>query len=305
MPSNPPTAEMGRIHEDYIAAVLRGRRTRASGSQWFDQGDVRNNHDEPFAFCADGKSTKGKSITVTLAMIAKVREQAQGERPALPLRWYGNDNLDQVLEDWFLVTGPDMEELLDAARAWAAVQASLGVAAPEDLVGRLSLQGEERENMTAAVTQDANVVPDKDRRIAELTSALSEAHGTLIAAGQRIAAQDLEIQGLRAQAASPAFPPGMLRPPRLPWTVVRLFSDEEKAHRSARREPDGAGEATEYAADGTMRERLVKVVRVERSPGNRPKLIADAVQARYADAYAADGTLLARVCHDDPAIEVG
>jgi hypothetical protein len=115
MPANPTTQRMGELHEIHLAEINHGTKTKSSGNQWHDQGDGRNTHDEPFAFCWDGKSTRGKQIAVTLDMIAKIREQAQGERPQIGLRWYGNDALDIVLEDWIAVTDADFEEMKLAA----------------------------------------------------------------------------------------------------------------------------------------------------------------------------------------------
>ena len=122
MPPKPPAQQMGELHEVYLADVNGGRKSRASGSQWDDQGDGRNGHDGPFAFCWDGKSTRGQQIAVTLAMIAKIREQAQGERPQIGLRWYGNDLLDKIAEDWVAVQAEDWRELLEAGRQWAELQ---------------------------------------------------------------------------------------------------------------------------------------------------------------------------------------
>ena len=140
MPPKPPAQQMGELHEVYLADVNGGRKSRASGSQWDDQGDGRNGHDGPFAFCWDGKSTRGQQIAVTLAMIAKIREQAQGERPQIGLRWYADDALSKVLADWVAVQGADWEEVLDAARKWAELEshpaliaAAGGTVSPEEL----------------------------------------------------------------------------------------------------------------------------------------------------------------------------
>lgn len=127
MPAKPTTQQMGDKHEVFLAQVNGGTKSRASGSQWHDQGDGRNTHDEPFAFCWDGKSTRGQQIAVTLAMIAKIREQAQGERPQIGLRWYGNDALDQVTEDWIAITAADFEEL----KAFAVRCAELETQVPD------------------------------------------------------------------------------------------------------------------------------------------------------------------------------
>lgn len=116
MPADPTTQQMGERHEKHLAEIFGGTKTRASGSQWTDPADGANHHDDPFAFRWDGKSTLGKSISVTRDMIAKLRQQAGGERPAFGLRWYGNAALTTVDEDWVVLRDMDFSELLEAAR---------------------------------------------------------------------------------------------------------------------------------------------------------------------------------------------
>jgi len=109
--------KMGDLHEFFLAKLFGGRQSRGSGNQWRDQGDGRNNHltTEP-AYCWDGKSTRGESITVTRAMIAKICGQSGAERPAIGLRWYGNDRLDLVDADWVALPAEDVREMLEMAR---------------------------------------------------------------------------------------------------------------------------------------------------------------------------------------------
>lgn len=112
---------MARRHEEFLAELNGGRKSRGSGSQWQDQGDGRSNRiTTEFAFAWDGKSTTTKGITVDRAMIAKIREQAAGERPQLGLRWYDTEDLQRVGEDWIAIPAADYAELLDAARLTAA-----------------------------------------------------------------------------------------------------------------------------------------------------------------------------------------
>jgi hypothetical protein len=109
--------EMARLHEEFLAQLNGGRKSKASGSTWRDQADGRGNElTEEFAFAWDGKSTRGQSITIDRQMIAKIREQAAGERPMFGLRWYGSDDLRQVDEDLIVVTAADFAELLMEAR---------------------------------------------------------------------------------------------------------------------------------------------------------------------------------------------
>jgi len=108
---------MGELHELHVAEVLGGRRARGSGNQWDDPGDGRHDHTKDmFAFAWDCKSTTGLSITITDKIIDKITDQAGGERPAIPLRWYGNQALTLVDQDWIAVRLDDFEELLLAAR---------------------------------------------------------------------------------------------------------------------------------------------------------------------------------------------
>jgi hypothetical protein len=110
--------EMAAQHERWIAATLGGRKTKASGSQWNDPCDVRENrYADSYAFAYDGKSTRGKSVSVTRDMLKKLVEQAGGERPMLPIRFYDDDRLRRY-EDWVLLRADDFQELRDGARSW-------------------------------------------------------------------------------------------------------------------------------------------------------------------------------------------
>lgn len=109
--------KMGKAHELFLAKMLGGRKTKASGSQWTDQMDGRHDRMRSlFAFAWDGKSTLGKSIGVSRAMWEKAREQALGERPMLALRFYDTENLD-VGEDLVVLGLHDFVELLEQANA--------------------------------------------------------------------------------------------------------------------------------------------------------------------------------------------
>lgn len=293
MPPSPPTQQMGEKHEAYLAEVLSGTKTRGSGSKWFDQGDVRNNHDEPFAFCADGKSTLGKSIGVTREMLAKIREQAQGERPAIGLRFYGNANLDDVDEDWVAVQGADFEELLPAARAWVELEAA-GITSRAELEGlRMKAQAAESLQEKLATAQD---------NISRLGVALLDAEQKLHEAGAALEARDRELDTLRFAQERPelAVPPEAVgHLPRLPWTVITV----------AGRQPGLIGEAagkmvyTDTAGIGHVYD--FREVRVDRTMGNRPKVFVDNVRVKDCDVYGPDGKRTARACEDDPSIEEG
>jgi len=100
-------------HEADWADWLGTERNRGSGNQWAHQTDGRTNRYEvPFAFAFDCKAAMPgtKSITVTLPMIAKLRQQAHGERPILPMRFYETER-GGYTEDWVLVRKGDFCEM--------------------------------------------------------------------------------------------------------------------------------------------------------------------------------------------------
>lgn len=109
------TRSMSDEHEKYLAKVLGGRRTRGSGNQPANPMDGRHSGMvEPFAFAWDGKSTFGKSISVTEEMWLKAEEQCLDERPMLALRWYRTERLEVGL-DLVTISLDDFLELRDAA----------------------------------------------------------------------------------------------------------------------------------------------------------------------------------------------
>jgi hypothetical protein len=279
---------MGEKHEEYLAGVNAGRKSKASGSQWTDPADGRNAHDEPYALAWDGKSTLGKSIAVTLDMIRKIREQALGEIPQIGLRWYANQSLRDVLEDWVAVPGDDWKDILASARSWRSLvewlledppDPSLRTADDEDVAVFLR-SAVARLGMTAA-----------------LRRSLAEAHQSLIEAGEALAAQRLELDALRSDRERPREMAQWV--PRLPWTVVHV-----QPQASGWWAGDVVGVAVRYHDDGTQVPSMVTSVRVQRSAVNRPHLFVDNLRVRNADVYNAQGKLALRVCEDDASIEV-
>lgn len=122
MASKPTTRQMSDSHEQFLEGVFRGKLMPGSGNQWAKQTDVRNKrHDVPFAFAVDGKSSFAKSISISLAMWDKLVEQANGERPALALRWYEDYRLQPVL-DLIAIEAGEFEEILEAARKYEALR---------------------------------------------------------------------------------------------------------------------------------------------------------------------------------------
>lgn len=110
------TRDMSDRHEKDLAEWLGGRRTRGSGNQFNDAMDGRQHRfEEDLAFAWDGKSTLGKSISVTEDMWEKAVDQAGGERAMIALRWYRNERLT-AYTDLAAVSMDDFRELVDLAR---------------------------------------------------------------------------------------------------------------------------------------------------------------------------------------------
>jgi hypothetical protein len=317
MPANPTTQRMGELHEIFLAEVNGGTKTRSSGNQWYDQGDGRDNHDAPFAYCWDGKSTRGKQIAVTLDMLAKIREQAQGERPQIGLRWYGNDALDTVLEDWIAVPAADFEEmklaaiqsalagteiadLRDQAGMTDSLQDTLGKA-EEDLIGVRSELGETRDHRDHLREENERL---RAQLAAEAESALVYRRD-LEQARHNYAGAMTMLEEARSAAAATSAPgagdgtPGLFVPPyvpMLPWTVIYQME------LPGRRESAGM----HYDASGRVTHFEVQTVRIERSlgSGNRPRLIVNDKRVADGDWYL-DGKLNTRAWDARPDAEVG
>lgn len=114
--------KMSDAHEDDLAEWFGARRTPGSGNgpaNPMDARQHRSNH--VVAFAIDGKSTRSKSIGVSLDMIAKAREQAHGERPMLALRFYSDDRL-RTFDDWACVQMDDLLELMDRSDRLAEIE---------------------------------------------------------------------------------------------------------------------------------------------------------------------------------------
>lgn len=119
------TRKMSDRHEDDLVDLLGGVKTRNSGAVWSDQSDGHQTGlDQFWRFAWDGKSTLGKSVSVTRDMLEKLREQCRGLEPMLPLRWYANDRLTEVDEDWIAVEAETFAQILDDANQWRRVKES-------------------------------------------------------------------------------------------------------------------------------------------------------------------------------------
>ena len=119
------TRKMSSRHEEDLVDLLGGQRTRNSGAVWSDQADGhQTGMDQFWKFTWDGKSTLGKSVSVTRDMLAKLREQARGLEPMLPMRWYANDRLTEVSEDWIAIEAETFAQVLEDANRWRRVKDS-------------------------------------------------------------------------------------------------------------------------------------------------------------------------------------
>lgn len=93
------TRDMSKRHEDYVAGVLGGRRTRNSGASWVDQGDGKQHPDTgEYYFGWDCKATLAASISISRAAWDKAVEQTREGRTAMPLRLYTNARLTDSLD---------------------------------------------------------------------------------------------------------------------------------------------------------------------------------------------------------------
>jgi hypothetical protein len=119
------TRKMSGRHEHDLVVMLGGERTRNSGAVWSDQGDGHQTGlDQYYRFGWDGKSTLGKSIGVTRDMLAKLREQCRGLEPMLPLRWYADERLTMVDEDWIAIEADTLVQVLADANRYRAIKAN-------------------------------------------------------------------------------------------------------------------------------------------------------------------------------------
>lgn len=121
MDATPVTVDRTRIkkladqHEVDVAELLGGRKTKSSGNQWNDPADGRTDRrDVEFAFAWDCKAAmpETKSVSVTREMLNKIIEQAGGERPAIPLRFYDTWR-GEVDHDWVVIRLDDLAEMTE------------------------------------------------------------------------------------------------------------------------------------------------------------------------------------------------
>jgi hypothetical protein len=108
---------MARLHEEYVAKLLGGRKSKSSGNQFNDQLDGRHDHwVEDYAYAWDCKSTCGKSIGVTRQMWDKAVDQAHGEQPCIPIRFYDSTRLESCAKiDLVVIPMTDLADLRERA----------------------------------------------------------------------------------------------------------------------------------------------------------------------------------------------
>lgn len=93
----PASFVQSRKHEEFVHALLGGHNSKSSGNQWHDAADGRHSrYEEEFAFAWDCKlALPGtKSISISRADWRKIREQARGNRPMMPLRFLSSERGD-------------------------------------------------------------------------------------------------------------------------------------------------------------------------------------------------------------------
>lgn len=121
----PNRKRMGDLHEEHIEEKWGGRRQRGSGNQWSNPCDVREDHTEVLlAIAADGKSTAAASISIQLADLRKLCEQAGAEIPVMPVRFYLDHRL-QDAEDWVLLREEDALAWRSLARQMVELDADV------------------------------------------------------------------------------------------------------------------------------------------------------------------------------------
>lgn len=114
--------KMSDLHEEDLAEWFSARRTPGSGNGPANPMDARQHRsDHVVAFAIDGKSTRSKSVGVSLDMIAKAREQAHGERPMIALRYYFDDRL-RSYDDWACIQMDDLLELMERSERLEALE---------------------------------------------------------------------------------------------------------------------------------------------------------------------------------------
>lgn len=113
---------MADSHEADIAEWTKGKVQKGSGNQWQSQGDTKNGEFlVPLPITSDGKSTLGKSFSITRVMWDKIVSQTFNQIPALFLRFYKDESLRQTDLDLVVLEAQTFSEILEDARKWREV----------------------------------------------------------------------------------------------------------------------------------------------------------------------------------------
>jgi hypothetical protein len=125
--------KMSRLHEEFLAELVGGTRSKGSGNQWTQPADGRASRIlNEYGWATEGKATCGQGIEITRKILEKLDEQAEGERPLIGLRWYADETLETVAHELVAMQAADLQEVLDDnARLREELQTAL--AANEDL----------------------------------------------------------------------------------------------------------------------------------------------------------------------------
>lgn len=122
------TRMMSDAHEEFLSELLDAPIMPGSGNQAANPMDVRQHRRNlAVAFAVDGKSTRGKSISVTKEMIAKAEDQARGERMMIGLRWYEDDRL-RSFTDLIVIKPEDFSELQERSERLAEIERRMAAA---------------------------------------------------------------------------------------------------------------------------------------------------------------------------------
>jgi hypothetical protein len=117
---DPTTRDLSDKHADYIADLFGAPVQRGSGNQPNRPTDNRMalTRHTPIAFAFEGKATRNRSLSISLADWRKVVEQSHGLRPAMAYRFYRPDNLLVPEVDLITVKADDFAEILEAANIY-------------------------------------------------------------------------------------------------------------------------------------------------------------------------------------------
>jgi hypothetical protein len=109
------SSKMSQKHEGFVAEELGGRKTKASGSQFNDQTDGRGDrYSEHISLAWDCKATHAKSMGISREMLHKLVQQAGGDVPILPIRFYEDTRLRNY-EDWVIIRFATLVEMKEMA----------------------------------------------------------------------------------------------------------------------------------------------------------------------------------------------